>query len=47
MLVHDRQVARGVARLRDDFAGIFGSALALFLHEALALGPEFDTAFAV
>lgn len=48
MLVHDRPKSRAVwVAYVMILLGIFGSALTLFLHETLALGPEFDTLFAV
>lgn len=47
MLVQDRPKLRSVwLAYVMILLGIFGSALALFLHQALALGQPFDTAFA-
>lgn len=48
MLIHDRPKSRSVwVAYVMILLGIFGSALTLFLHETLALGPEFDTLFAI
>lgn len=47
ILVHDRPKTRAVwIAYVMILLGLFGSALALFLHQALGLGPSFDTVFA-
>lgn len=48
MLVQDRPKSRAVwISYVMILLGIFGSALTLFLHQTLSLGPEFDTVFAI